>query len=341
MAKITALPEEILLMVLGCVDELSQLAKCRIVCKAWCNPTEKLMLGREIMLENEIAIFRLYDVLVRNPAKAYLIKHLRFSIIEPQLSIVLIELLYLAITPNIETLSGLVEPYEPFALTIMDAVRKSSMKLDKLTSMTYPLVIRPIYYSTLCFFKETLQIVMFTQPELPIDQDFWNFVNVLDSFRNLTSLNLKGRFETVEDINTVLDKCLYLQELTLEAFDQPIVTTREDITAWSESTVKKQHHLKMLNIKKDLTPDLAEYLLYKYTKIQHIRIDIEFQEDFFDNFFDRIVAAIHQVPKRDLYLGISRDLDFRNLVYLLLTKNLSICNVDLETADFRIKIGGV
>lgn len=88
----------------------------------------------------------LYDLLFDDPYKGSFIKHLHFDVPGSEFSIMFNELMYLAITPNMEAITGFVESHAFYTIMI-ETVDKSKVKFSKLKSMTHPRSTFPDYMS--------------------------------------------------------------------------------------------------------------------------------------------------------------------------------------------------
>lgn len=157
--KALLLLEEILILVMPHVGSLSQLKVCRLVCKAWCNPGLINMLGQEIILPSEKGLFRLFHLLMIDPPKGYLIKHINFNN-GGDCSLILKELLYLVLTPSIETIKGDVNN-EEFYIEFNRAMKRWLERFEKLRTMTTCSEITVPYFEALLHFKNTLQEMTF------------------------------------------------------------------------------------------------------------------------------------------------------------------------------------
>lgn len=92
------------------------------------------MLGHDIALSSDGGLLRLYTVLIKHPKKATLIKHLHFKS-KIEFTVLLKEFLGIAVTHNIESLTG--DLYEKqFFDTLIDIVKTSPIKFDKLKTLT-------------------------------------------------------------------------------------------------------------------------------------------------------------------------------------------------------------
>ena len=220
MALITSLPEELLSIVFNKLKDVNSLAKCRLVCKAWSGPAERAMFSTVSITPNAAKMRSLYAVLKKNPEKAYLIKHLDFNDTYPFPEDRLLDLLPIALTSNIESITGFVSEYD-FINTLTDIIERSPNKLDRLKTLTLSSFNSrpPLRLALHC--KNTLQTfhLDFTAVYSRID---WTFVNKLNEFINLTSLKLIAKIGTITNLDRILSKCSQLQKLSLA------------ITSWGE-----------------------------------------------------------------------------------------------------------
>ncbi|CEP08190.1 hypothetical protein [Parasitella parasitica] len=340
MSKVFSLPEEILRMTFGFVDTLSQLKECRLVCRAWCNPAEVRMLRQEINIMSENAIFRLYDVLVRNPGKGYLIKHLNFDKCG-SFSPVLRELLYLALTPNIETLSGHVNSIE-FYTVVNEIVTRSPLKFDRVKTMTSFQYVTIPYFEVLLHFKNNLETMVFNVDDDDHKTSF-ECAKRLVEFKKLTMFSMEGCFSQLWDIDKVLKYCPNLQNLTIKFHqDDDSLVDQENVKLWTESTVDKQYNLKTLTVNGHCPADYLEYLFYKYPNIEKIVIDAEVDDEYLDVHFARVKALIEKLHWKQIMFTVPPHVDFRDLIRNLMNSNYSVIidNIN-DNDDIRIKLKGI
>lgn len=134
MTQLSKLSDELLINIFSSIDRISQVAECRLVCRHWNGLAEKAMLGHDIALSSDGGLLRLYTVLIKHPKKATLIKHLHFKS-KIEFTVLLKEFLGIAVTHNIESLTG--DLYEKqFFDTLIDIVKTSPIKFDKLKTLT-------------------------------------------------------------------------------------------------------------------------------------------------------------------------------------------------------------
>ncbi|GAN02879.1 hypothetical protein MAM1_0029d02328 [Mucor ambiguus] len=306
------LSEEILILIMSHVGPLSQLQECRLVCKAWCNPGLINMLGQEITLRSELGIFRLYDILVKDPSKGFLVKHLVFDT-EDSCSFVLKELLYLILTPNMETIKGEINN-EDFYNEFNKVMQRWPNKFEKLHQMTSCDEVTVPYFQALMHFKDTLQAMVFNIGEYS-EGVAYECAKNLSQFIRLTSLKMEGWYQRLWNMEEVLKYCPYIEELSLNIHEESgNVLEPPAMKDWAESAVEQQYNLKTLSIQTNCPADYMQYLVYKYPNIDSIRIDIELDDDFIEINMDRIIHLIRDIPNKQITFTVGTGLSFREII---------------------------
>ncbi|KAL9546155.1 hypothetical protein MBANPS3_006801 [Mucor bainieri] len=315
------LSEKILILVMSYVDSLSQLKQCRLVCKAWSNPGLSSMLGQEITLQSELRIFWLYNLLVRDPSRGYLVKHLVFKTGD-ECSVVLKELLYLILTPNIETIKGEISN-DDFYTEFNKAMQRWPNKFEKVQQMTSCSEITLPYFKALLHFKDTLQAMVFNIGEYS-EEVAYSCAKDLAQFTCLTSLKMEGWYQRLWSMENVLN---------YNVLESAVVKD------WTESTVECQYNLRKLSIQTSCPADYLEYLFFKYPGIDSINIDIELDNEYIENNMYRIAPLIQNVPHKQIIFTIGTGLDFREMVQDLQAYgyNIVIDKVHVN-GDFRLHL---
>ncbi|KAK4519531.1 uncharacterized protein ATC70_009767 [Mucor velutinosus] len=335
MLNASLLSEEILILIISHVGSLSQLQECRLVCKAWCNPGLINMLGQEITLRSELGIFRLYDLLVREPSRGHLVKHLVFNTGD-SCSFVLKELLSLILTPTIETIKGDVSN-EDFYIEFNKVMERWPNKFEKLRQMTSCYEVTFPYFDSLLHFKDTLQTMVFNIGEYSEETAYICAKN-LTQFLHLRSFKMEGWYQRLWDMEEVLKYCPYIEELSLNVHvESSNVLEPPAVKDWTESAVEQQYNLKRLSIQTNCPADYMQYLFYKYPNIDSIKIDIELDDEFIDINMYRIAHLIRDIPNKQIVFTVGTGLDFREIVQSLQAYRY---NVMVESAhvngDFRL-----
>ncbi|KAF1804448.1 hypothetical protein V8B55DRAFT_1357487 [Mucor lusitanicus] len=337
MSKTYLLSDEILILIMSHVGSLSQLRECRLVCKAWRNPGLISMLGQEITLRSELGIFRLYDLLMRDPSRGYLVKHLVFNTGE-ECSVVLKELLYLILTPNIETIKGDVSN-DDFYIEFNKVMKRWPNKFEKFQLMTSCSEVTLPYFEALCHFKNSLQAMVFNIGEYSEDIAY-RCAKDLSQFLCLTSLKMEGWYQRLWSMEEVLKYCPYLQELSLNIHEESgNVLESLVVEDWAKSTVEPQYNLKTLSIQTSCHADYLQYLFFKYPNIESIDIDIELDDDYIDINMHRITQLIKRVSHKHIVFTVGTGLDFREIVQDLQAYNYTVM-IDkvLMNGDFRLNL---
>ncbi|CAO3618909.1 unnamed protein product [Mucor fragilis] len=273
------------------------------------------MLGQEITLRSEVGIFRLYDLLVRDTSRGYLVKHLVFDTGD-RCSVVLKELLYLILTPNIETIRGEFSNDE-FYVELNKVMKRWPNKFEKLLEMTSCNEVTVPYFDALLHFKNTLRKMVFNIGEYS-EETAYNCAKHLSQFIRLTSLNMEGWYQHLWDLEEVLKHCPYIEELLLNIHDESgNVLKPPAVKDWTESSVERQYNLKRLSIQTNCPADYMQYLFYKYPNIESAKIDIELDDEFIEINMYRITHLIKNIPNKQISFTVGTGLDFREIVHSL------------------------
>ncbi|KAL9536445.1 hypothetical protein MBANPS3_012646, partial [Mucor bainieri] len=122
MSSIASLNEELLDLMFNNIKSTKQLSICRLVCKSWNESAAKAMLGRTIIIKTELKAIKVFKHLIIDSSKAKYIKHMHFVFDGAELPVIVEELLRIALTPNVERISGCVKP-DVFFTTMFDILK--------------------------------------------------------------------------------------------------------------------------------------------------------------------------------------------------------------------------
>lgn len=158
------------------------------------------MLGHDIALSSDGGVLRLYTVLIKHPKKATLLKHLHFNS-KTGFTVLLKELLGIAVTHNIESLTGNLFD-EQFFDTLIDIVKTSPIKFDKLKTLTVSPDIGRRYRELSLQFVDSVEIM-----EADFERIDWDYVAQLTQFKKVKTFALKGVFHNFDILEQVLSNC--------------------------------------------------------------------------------------------------------------------------------------
>ncbi|KAL9550942.1 hypothetical protein MBANPS3_004489 [Mucor bainieri] len=262
MTNISLLSNQILMHVFSQLDEMAQIAECRLVCKAWNIPGERAMLGHIVKISADNAKMQtLYSVLNKEPTKGSWIKHLHFEInADKPCPQIIRNMLPLAFTPNIEAITGYISGAELFEV-LLTILQHSPVPFDKLKVQQLSSDLNECPLNLALEFKGSLQELQLVVSE-PI-------VNKVQGFQRLMALSLTAFLGSIASLDKLLDNCPHLQEMCFKTWywrvDRPI-----DLY-WSPEAIRRNNTLELLIIKGlECPPDMMEYLAYKFANLKTI-----------------------------------------------------------------------
>ncbi|KAL9553115.1 hypothetical protein MBANPS3_003458 [Mucor bainieri] len=304
------LPSELLGHIFGFIDSVQHLAECRLVCKRLNLPAERVMFTKPLVISSASTANALHYHLERNQEMGNLIKSLRVENDNDTETQEFAKLLPLLLTPGLESLQGYVKG-SVFFKCMVEVAEIRNEKYHRLKVLPTELYHNSSeeYYKAISIFRETLEhvnIAVQYPSEIP-----WHVVSQLADFTNLTSLNIGGGVDSVQDLNGMLAPCTRLQDLTVETCGSiHDAMSKGDLLEWvEEHHVEKVGTLTKIKIQGSLQPDIVEYLAYKYPKVTEavmtIHGDSAFHEeavvilsqvaDIYEA-FDRVVDAVQNIP---------------------------------------------
>ncbi|KAF1801645.1 hypothetical protein V8B55DRAFT_1560343 [Mucor lusitanicus] len=314
------LPETMLTLIMSYIHLLSQLKECRLVCKAWTNPGLINMLGQEIVLRSDSGTLRLYDILLREPSRAHLIKHLKIEA-EISDSFILKQLLRLALTPNIETIRG-DHIHDEFFIEFNMIVATWPQGFRKLRALPNPNMITAAYFTAVWYVRNSLKRLLINIDGSQRDAYFYICIAMFSQFKNLASLSLI--MDGMTDLRTlemvVLRTCPSIVELTWHfgviASD---VVQPPDIKNWIKLSVEKQEYLEILQIQDHCPTHYLQYFLHKYPNTKKINISSTVScngQTMTD--LKRIIGLIENGPSKKIVVFVDPRQDFRAIMKCLL-----------------------
>ncbi|KAI8641475.1 hypothetical protein BD408DRAFT_433266 [Parasitella parasitica] len=309
MTNISSLPDELLINIFNQISNMSHTATCRLVCKSWNSLVERAMLGRPITIRSEMGILQLYTLLTKTPSKQNLMRHLNFESTDAEISMLLRELVPLIFKPNIESLTGTMVGAKFFTL-LNCIIDKSSAKFEKLKKITVSSIQDRAYSKFLLHFTDSLETLTIDAGECPEEINWTLFGGIHDTLQNMHS---------------ILTHCNHIKTLTVNTHGWDVTGDIEDMLVWSKFAVKKQHGLHTLIVRSQCPAEMLEYLLYKYTNIETIAIDVDLYSDMYlENNMNRIASAIERIPHKELYLTVPKEINFRKVIKYLKNNDYNI-----------------
>ncbi|KAK4518558.1 AMP_N domain-containing protein [Mucor velutinosus] len=276
MNNITSLNEELLSLIFHNFKSIKQLSTCGLVCESWNEPAAKEMLGRTIVIKTELKAIEVYNHLIMESSKAKYTKHMHFVFNGVELPVVVEKLLRVALTPNIERISGFTEP-DVFFKTIHDMINSRNFNRNKLKEL-------PAYAGSntstrirrLWLLRQSIESMAITLGDSRHD-DAWKFIEQLEQCKSLNYLHMKGFLKGMNELEVILNHCPYLHALKILDFDLEgdiyhHTVSKENVDARAIAYVKQQDQLKSMSIDATCRPELLEYLIYKYVNIKSLAI---------------------------------------------------------------------
>ncbi|KAL9542518.1 hypothetical protein MBANPS3_008568 [Mucor bainieri] len=210
MSRISALPQELLLIVFNHVDSAAQMAECRLVCQRWNTLAQPLVLTKKLLITNEKKANQLHNYLLEHPHYATLIRTMDVNTRYVKEN-GFMKLMSLAFTPRMESLTGHVRSKEFFYKLVAIAKSFGADTFSNLKSIPHSLGDDSIHHarrSALHLFKETLESVHLVL----LDQ-----VNQLPTFKNLKKLSLDMLSSDETRMSAILEKCPQVEELSIHS----------------------------------------------------------------------------------------------------------------------------
>ncbi|KAI8638687.1 hypothetical protein BD408DRAFT_446598 [Parasitella parasitica] len=275
---IQKLPFELFHATLNCIDSLQQLANCRLVCKSWNIITQQVMLSRKINIATPTVAGKLYKHLKRVPEYGKLVKYMDIGI-HYQCSLYE-KLLGIALTPNMIELEGIVDNCVFYEL-VLAKLDKSPEKFDRLKCVPHPIFISKSYCKLVLALKESLEKICIGYEEEQFDLAM-ELTSNLDAFTCLTTLDIRSTTLSLDLLDLAISKCHRLLKLSLDldtvyVWDGGLMLGDCTVSDWilQNQARKIPSTLAMLECSGSI-PEVLEFVLFKYSKIQHAIIRMPF-----------------------------------------------------------------
>ncbi|KAL9559960.1 hypothetical protein MBANPS3_000180 [Mucor bainieri] len=309
-----ALPHEVWNIILNQVEDKSQLATCRLVCKQWNPIAEKAMFSSNLTLRDQPSfVAKLHYHLTRKPALAPFIKSITVSSNEFKPNLLFSELLKLVMNPNLENISGIF-PTKEIETLFYQIILDSPHKLKQLKRI--PLDSTNYLYPTASYaLRESLECMCLTTST----SSSVELLNRLNEFTRLEYLQLvRPQVKNMEELDSILDRLQCAIKLDLATDDSmedsPVFESRGEMDAAGNWC------------------NLVEYLVHKYPKLDFLSLE----RMFIDGDIARILQATKHIPH--LILTDSEcDLDYEDLETLwtmgsLMRSPSNIVKIEYDTS---------
>ncbi|CEP08817.1 hypothetical protein [Parasitella parasitica] len=270
------LPQELMDIIIMNVDTAAQLAQCSLVCKNWSYLAMKIMHTKMILVKSERGAVKLYGHLSRHPEKIESIVHLDFHLDSTDLSIIIEELLALAITPNIHKLTGFVKS-DRFFKTLFKIIDDTPSELEKLVELPkYTGDNDALAIEQALRFKSMYDGLTIVARGYGRSEIFQCLLHQLDRFKNLTYLKLMGFAQGLQGIESVLKRSSRLKTLEIQNFEYDSCNMRymptTEVKHWAAAKVKRGKSLQTLIVESACRPEFIDYLMFKYPTITNLKI---------------------------------------------------------------------
>ncbi|KAL9550240.1 hypothetical protein MBANPS3_004825 [Mucor bainieri] len=360
MARISSLPEELLLKIFKCINSNQQLAHCRLVCAQWSRSADKAMFSNTLVLKSPEKALALYVQLYNNPPKGKLVQHVYIDASFDVFSI-LKSMLIEAFLPNIKAFSG--ETTNPgFYSMLLDVVRKSPTALKNLTTLPkYNLDVDQTYHDVLLAIKDTLSEIDINNERKYMSSFMTDLASHFSSFINLKTLKLCAVFLQLSDLDLLLEGCIHLTALDLDIVMEGISSMVEaDLDAWVASgDITQMRNVQQLTIRHECRAYVIEYLVYKCPNVNHIKVDSDYQVrttaisseihiswnnvDMTRNRMDRIFQAIKGIPLKEVKYWVAGNADLLETTDYISQKGyqLLVFNKEQHPPFIRIEVEGL
>ncbi|KAL9553816.1 hypothetical protein MBANPS3_003108 [Mucor bainieri] len=287
------LPAEIMQAILSFVDDVQDLAECRLVCKTWDPIAEKLMFSKKIFLVSAAKVSQLLQHLKKNPSFAKLVEYVVLDFQdETTPNDLYLQALSAIFTPSLRVLDGYM-PISNIYKGMLFIAKKSSQQFNKLEIIPqgqHMATDSNDYKEACLLFKKSLKVVSITITDENMPD--WRFINQLAAFDNLAHLILSNGMPNLNTIRRILDNCKQIETLKLSWVDaQNPRLTKTEIQDWfriNDKPKKQKKPLKFLGVSNCFSPVFVEYLMLKFQHIQTAEIDMNIYQVFTS---DRIIRV--------------------------------------------------
>ncbi|KAG2199546.1 hypothetical protein INT46_001246 [Mucor plumbeus] len=269
----SSLPSELWIEIFYKINSFTQLEQCSLVSQRWKKLAESVIFNRNITLTDDIDARAFVNYFTSNKEKRGRIKYLTMM---PQYVPLgsFNEVLSLALTRNMEFFNGAVEGVEFFKVLLGIVGYKSKFK--KLKTIPSAWTYSNVYDKLLYVFRNTLVDVKVNIRRPLFDKKVrWDTLRRLDKLKNLKSFSFNSYIHNIEETESILKNCNFLEELTIHLSLKNEIKNAHDIYIWMEENVKRNFTLKYLRVKVGQTYHsyLIDYLMYKYPNVKVVVID--------------------------------------------------------------------
>ncbi|KAL9537379.1 hypothetical protein MBANPS3_011825, partial [Mucor bainieri] len=173
-----------------------------------------LLLTKNLLISNETKANQLHDYLLEHPRYATLIRAMDVNIRSPNEEAGFVELMSLAFTPTMESITGKVESERFFSKLTEIALNSGPATFRNLKFIPHSNSRHRLpYHTALLTFSNTMESVHLTPEDNPFKE--WALMDQLASFNNLRKLYLDPAHFYLGAIDTILNSCPQVEELSI------------------------------------------------------------------------------------------------------------------------------
>ncbi|KAL9548730.1 hypothetical protein MBANPS3_005547 [Mucor bainieri] len=266
------LPAEILSIVFKAIPDVDQVARCRLVCRAWNPVAEKEMFSKNFdMPYNKTKFIKIIRHLLKQPSLGSSITCLQLngSHHDSKDLAIIKRVLQLAVTPNIKMIYGrLFDKGEELIPYLYEIVSKSKTKFAKLERLPFTSSTTELNAKFINLIRDSVKELQLTcsKKDQPHQQ---TVLDHLDKFKSLTKLVLcyEKDIDSFVEMENILKKCPHLEQFELNmghrrSFSMP----KDELKKWLVKNVKKHPGVHKFKLGYVTYPEVAEYLHYKFPK---------------------------------------------------------------------------
>lgn len=276
-----SLPTEVWLNIFNQLKDGKQLAQCRLVCRSWRSPVDKIMY-KVVNLTgmNKTHLTELRKRLAMRPDLGHLVQKICIvGVLDmwPRMYKIL------QLTPNLKVIDG--QWSDILAKKILPKPECSALKLEQLPCIKE--------HTELCLqsmlrFKDTLRLAAFEFNDYT-RYDYRALGKSLNQLRHLQQLTIEDEFAftSLRDLDDLIMDCDQIQHVQLDIcqYQEYIHTDKVELEQWLASGVQRVETVKTLTIRfkddsledeerqpHEFGPDWLYYLVYKYPNLTRLEV---------------------------------------------------------------------
>ncbi|KAL9544025.1 hypothetical protein MBANPS3_007842 [Mucor bainieri] len=271
------LPVEALSIVFKAIPDVGQVARCRLVCKAWNPVAEKEMFSKKFdMYYDKTKFVKIIRHLSKKPSLGLLITHLHLTGFyhDPKDLVIIKKVLQLAFTPSIKVIGGYLFDEKELISYLYEIASKSKTKFSKLERLPFTSPTTELNAKFINLIRDSIKELDLTcsnenQPHQKMVLDH------LDKFKSLTKLVLryKKNIDSFVEMENILKKCPHLKLLVLEMdYQRCFSMPTDELKKWLVKNVKKNPSVTEFRLGRVAHSEVIEYLYYKFPKATNLKL---------------------------------------------------------------------